>query len=106
MKPTSALFDLKKFNYEKIYKSEELKVNHHKVKRGFSILFDHYLSDYKSQNKNSEIFIHFLDSKDPVYIENNSDELIVRDFIAGMTDRYFSSVLKKLILPDVANFQF
>ncbi len=96
-----ALFILKKFNYSYIYKNQKLKVNHSRIKRGFTILFDHYLDEFKKANKSSEIFMHFLNSKIDRYHDENSPELIVRDFIAGMTDRYFTHLLKKLILPEI-----
>lgn len=103
-KVSSALFDLKKFNYAKIYKSPKLKINHIKIKRGFKILFDHYLDAVTTANKDSEIYNHFLNSKHEHYIKNNRPELIVRDFIAGMTDRYFVHVLSNFILPDITRF--
>jgi len=101
---SGALFELKKFNYKRIYKSEKLKINHNKIKQGFKILFDHYLDVLAGKERKSELYVHFLDSKSPAYIKNNKREVIVRDFIAGMTDRYFSNMLKKLILPDIQSF--
>jgi len=96
-----ALFILKKFNYAYIYKNQKLKINHSRIKRGFTILFDHYLDEFKKGNKSSEIYLHFLNSKIDRYHDESSPELIVRDFIAGMTDRYFTHLLKKLILPEI-----
>ena len=62
-KISEALFELKEFNYKKIYKSEKLKTNHDKIRQGFNILFDHYLKVLENKDKNSELFFHFLDSK-------------------------------------------
>lgn len=101
-KISDALYELKEFNYKRIYKSEKLKTNHSKIRHGFSYLFDHYLSVLEIEDKSSEIFIHFLNSKSPEYKRENTSQLIVRDFIAGMTDRYFSKMLKKLVLPEVS----
>lgn len=103
-KISDALFDLKEFNYKRIYKNEKLKMNHNKIENGFNILFDHYLSVLKKNDKSSELFIHFLNSKSDKY-KNNKSQLIVRDFIAGMTDRYFSKMLKKLVLPELSSFE-
>ncbi|MCB0281182.1 MAG: HD domain-containing protein [Calditrichae bacterium] len=103
-KIAEALFELKKFNYAKIYKSPKLKVNHVKIKRGFKILFDLYIDALKKQDKTNEIYQHFLNTKNPVYLKNNPAELIVRDFIAGMTDRYFVHVLTNHILPEITRF--
>ena len=101
---SNALLELKEFNYKKIYKSERLKANHSKIRQGFNILFEHYLRVLEDQDKNSEIYFHFLDSKNPQYMKSSKPEIIVRDFIAGMTDRYFSKMLKKLVLPDIQPF--
>jgi dGTPase len=103
-KISEALFHLKKFNYEKIYKSDRLKVNHTKIKRGFEVLFDFYLTALKNNENDNEIFVHFLNTKDDLYSDNNNPEIIVRDFIAGMTDRYFTHVLSNYILPELSNF--
>lgn len=98
-----SLYRLKKYNYQAIYKSPKLKINHERIERGFEILFDHFLKTLKENDKESEIYTHFLKSKSDKYCKNNSDELIVRDFLAGMTDRYFTQVLEKLIVPQMAD---
>ena len=103
-KIAEALLVLKKFNYSEIYKSPRLKVNHQRIEKGFSLLFDHYLETLKKQNTSSEIFRHFLSSKTEKYLGQTSDELKVRDFLAGMTDRYFGSMLQKMIVPQMGNF--
>ena len=100
-----SLYLLKKYNYKAIYKSPKLKINHERIERGFEILFDHFLQALKKGDKESEIYTHFLNSKSDKYCENNPDELIVRDFLAGMTDRYFTQVLEKLIVPQMADFK-
>lgn len=103
-KISSALFQLKKFNYAKIYKSERLKVNHIKIKRGFKILFEFYLNALSNNEVNTEIFVNFLNTKHNQYKTENSPEIIVRDFMAGMTDRYFTYVLGNHILPEITKF--
>ena len=100
-----ALFLLKKYNYQAIYKSPKLKVNHRRIERGFEILFDHFLQVLKEKDKNSEIYSHFLNSKSDTFCRNNPDAIIVRDFLAGMTDRYFTEVLENLIVPQMADIK-
>jgi dGTPase len=102
---SDALYKLKEYNYEAIYKSPRLKVNHSRIERGFKIMFEHFLQALKSKDSNSEIFRHFLGSKSKKYLDNASDELKVRDFIAGMTDRYFSQLLEKIIVPQMSDFK-
>lgn len=84
-----ALFDLKKFNYEHIYKyslSDSLR-EYYEV--GMNKLFDRYLNDIKNNNTDSEIFTIFLNNQCDSYMESTCDKRKVIDFIAGMTDDYF-----------------
>lgn len=104
-KIAQALYKLKQFNYQAIYKSPKLKINHERIERGFEILFAHFFDELKNQNTQSEIFQHFLISKSASYVRQTPDELKVRDFLAGMTDRYFSNILQKVIVPQMADFK-
>lgn len=101
-KPVSeALKELKQFNYEKIYRSSRLKVNHERIAKGFEWMFDHFLNDIDKQNTASPIFQHFLNGKVEKYLEETPAALKVRDYMAGMTDRYFVKILKELVIPDI-----
>ncbi|MGD9897624.1 MAG: deoxyguanosinetriphosphate triphosphohydrolase family protein [Calditrichaceae bacterium] len=102
---SAALFKLKEFNYENIYRQSKLKVNHERIERGFEFLFNYYLDSLNKNDRDSEIFQHFLNSKSEKYLNNQTVELMVRDFIAGMTDRYFTQILQKIIIPEATGFQ-
>jgi len=102
---SAALFELKQFNYQHIYKSPKLKINHQRIKCGFELLFEHFLGCLKKNDPESEIFQHFLSSKCEEYLRETPNEIKVRDFLAGMTDRYFSKVLQKLVVPQMADFK-
>ncbi len=95
------LLKLKKFNYQNIYLSERLKKDHQKIERGFQLLFDIFMKDLEENNTHSGILSDFLNSKDISYSENTNNAEKVRDFIGGMTDRYFVEVLEELIIPRV-----
>ena len=101
---SEALKELKEFNYKKIYKSPLLKKNHSKIKQGFNLLFEYYLKVLESNDTENEIYHHFLNTKNELYKEN-SRGLIVRDFIAGMTDRYFTKVLNNFIMPEITSLK-
>ena len=101
-KVSSALQHLKKFNYRAIYKSRKLKVNHERIARGFSLLFDTFYQDVIHQNKNSKIYQDFLLGKSGRYLNNTAPALLVRDYLAGMTDRYFAQILRQTIVPDIS----
>lgn len=86
---SEALKRLKKFNLEHIYLNPKTKNHSDVIKRLFEILFEKYFKDIQDKNRSSPIFTGFLKDMSEDYIENHSSEEIVRDFIAGMTDRYF-----------------
>jgi dGTPase len=96
------LVKLKKFNYKNIYHNKKLKKNHLKIEIAFKLLFDHYLAELKRNNLNSRIFRHFLNYKEKSYLDSTNDAEKTRDYIAGMTDRYFLEVLQEIVIPDIA----
>ena len=100
-KISDVLYKLKSFNYKYIYKNKELKINHQRIKNGFELLFKQFVEDIENNNTESYIFKDFLNGKSATYLASVSTPLKVRDYISGMTDRYFTLLLKKLIIPEV-----
>jgi dGTPase len=96
---SDALYELKKFNYERIYTHPQIKQAKSSIRIGMHLLFEKYLNDIANQNKESKIFIHFLNNKSESYLDSFNNPEKVRDFIATMTDRYFNEELKDYILP-------
>lgn len=90
----NAIANLKKFNYEniydKIYTSEEL----NEIKHKFEYLFDNLLISLKEKDLNSKIYSKFYLPMNNDYKNNTTDERIVIDYIAGMTDEYFLNEYK------------
>lgn len=103
---SDALLRLKKFNYEKIYLDKKLKRDHEKIIHGFEVLFKLFLKDLKEGNKSSRINKDFLETKHQSYLDSTNDAEKVRDFIAGMTDRYYVEVLKDLTIPKIDLIDF
>ena len=101
-KVSAALYRLKQFNYEHIYKSNKLKINHERIANGFEILFAQFLQDLEKENNSSTIYRHFLMGKSKKYTRRTSPTLMVRDYISGMTDRYFTKVLQNLVIPEIS----
>jgi dGTPase len=94
--------DCKKFNMENIYKNEILLKEDNKIKNMFSTIFCHFIEDLDDENNNSLIY---QDMKDLNWISDEyKNEVttaeLVRDYIAGMTDRYFESVFNKITIPE------
>ncbi len=86
---SEALKALKAFNLEHIYKNPKSKVHSAAIHRLFCMLFDMRLADLVTNNRSSDIFSGFLADMSDDYIASHSNPEIVRDYIAGMTDRYF-----------------
>ncbi len=99
---SDALLNLKRFNYKMIYRSKKLKVNHERIRKGFDLLFNQFLEDLQKNNSESSIFKDFLNGKMETYLNNTPDALKVRDYIAGMTDRYFTKILQGLVVPEIS----
>lgn len=96
------LLRLKKFNYASIYHSDHLKKDQKKIEGGFRILFDTFLRELRDNDQHSRIYRHFLLSKYPNYVNLTGEAEKVRDFIGGMTDRYFVEVLKEIVIPEIS----
>ncbi|MFX1320076.1 MAG: deoxyguanosinetriphosphate triphosphohydrolase family protein [Promethearchaeota archaeon] len=105
-----ALKELKSFNYRKIYNRRDLlkknsldKTFIDKLKERFELIFKHCLKDLEEENYNSPIFkdhVEYIDDENfSIYFNTLKDQnklpLIVRDYIAGMSDRYFSEIYIK-----------
>lgn len=92
----NALFALKKFNYEHIYKysmtEEEIAYN----REGMNRIFKKYLADIEENNLDSIIFTVFLNEQSETYLKNTDSKRKVIDFIAGMTDELFYKEIEKI----------
>ncbi len=84
-----ALKSLKGFNLDRIYLNPIIKKHTEKIRVLFEYLFERYLNDIEQGRENSVIFLRFLKDMDDHYMRDHSPAEVVRDFIAGMTDKYF-----------------
>ena len=91
----NALFALKKFNNENIYKYSMTKEELDYYEAGINKIYNIYLDDIKSNNKESIIYKIFLNHQDKSYIESTNIKRQVIDFIAGMTDDFLIREIKK-----------
>ncbi len=96
---SDALRELKSFNYARIYQNPKIKGEVGKIGRLVETLFDLYLSDFTSENRESDLFKGFLDGMSEEYIRNHRPAEVVRDYIAGMTDKYFMRQCQIRLLP-------
>lgn len=81
--------DLKKFNYKEIYDKANSNEKIKEYETMFETVFNYYLDVLNNNKKDKKIYGVFLNSMSEEYKKNNSNERIVIDYIAGMTDDYF-----------------
>jgi len=92
----------KGFNMRRIYKNPRLLANREKIRFMFRYLFDHVLEDIENGRKDSPVYEDLIDAPwaSRAYVDAAAPEELARDFIAGMTDRYFEWVFQQSILPE------
>lgn len=104
----SALGIVKKQNYELIYNNEKtVSVYEKDLLHMMTLLYERFEKDIKTENRSSPVFTHHIDNieKDHYrknhagpYINTDRND-IVRDYIASMTDDYFTDLFAHLF-PD------
>ncbi|MFO8019750.1 MAG: HD domain-containing protein [Promethearchaeia archaeon] len=105
-----ALKKLKEFNYERIYKRRDLYIRegcdkpfHEELKEKFQVIYNQSLKDLREENFQAPVFVDHIE-----YIDDKSYStyyyplkrtgklaLLVRDYIAGMSDNYFMEIYNR-----------
>ncbi|MBR9982517.1 MAG: HD domain-containing protein [Desulfatitalea sp.] len=98
-----ALKQLKTFNLERIYLNPVIKRHADAIQTVFDLLFETYMEDLRQGNQRSRIFSGFLSDMSDAYIQSHQHAEIVRDFIAGMTDRYFLLQCPAALRPEIVD---
>lgn len=98
------------FNVEKIYKSEKSERYREQAKQTINLLFADLLEihktiqsqdfkeDYKTPNV-YKIFAEYVNDMQGIYEDSDPNELVVLDFIAGMTDSFVVRSFQELFIP-------
>ena len=86
----NAMEKLKDFNYKNIYYKANTEEDHIKYNNMFKRLYDKYIDDLNSNNNESSIYKVFLNNMNNDYKDSTCKERMAIDFIAGMTDDFFS----------------
>jgi len=96
-----ALVTLRNFSRERIYNNPQLTAEREKIVSMYRVLFNRYLDDIEGGGRDSRIFAEFIDSPwvNRGYAESSPPAGLVRDYIAGMTDRYFLKRFEECVLP-------
>lgn len=101
-----ALKELKDFNHEFIYTNPNAKNQANKLQLMFKLLFEKYYNDLKIGDDNSVIFKEFLDGMSHQYRDSNPPAMVVRDFVAGMTDDYFLRQCQENLMPQILSGRY
>ncbi len=86
---SEGLKELKGFNYERIYLNPAIKKGLAKITDCYRVLFASCLDQFAKQERQAEMYANFLHEQGQEYVEAQQPAIMVRDFIAGMTDAYF-----------------
>lgn len=90
----NAVFELKKFNYENIYKKSMSDADYEYYNQGMKKIYNIYLDAIKKNDQENIIYKIFLNSQSTEYLKNTNDKRKVIDFISGMTDEMFLHQIK------------
>jgi dGTPase len=96
-----ALISLRKFSRKHIYDNEKLISERHKIEQMYATLFAVCLDDIERNDHSARIFTDFIDMKwiSRSYVESAIPVEFVRDYLAGMTDRYFAKRFEECVIP-------
>jgi dGTPase len=94
-----AFVSLRDFNFQRIYSHREIRRERKRIAGAFRLMFEHFLDDLEKNRSSSIIFRHFLNNRSEKYLEESSRPVKVRDYLATMTDRYFSQVFTSQFVP-------
>jgi dGTPase len=96
-----ALSTLRTFSRNRIYNNPLLTAEREKIRVMYRTLFSTYLSDIEADRRTSKIFADFVDTSwvNREYLHSAEPAELVRDFVAGMTDRYFLKRFEECVLP-------
>lgn len=98
---SECLEEFRLYNYAHIYENENLGRQKPQIKFMYTFLFDRLLKEVKREDRDSLIYSQFISQPWICrrYIASATPAQFVTDFIAGMTDGYFESLFRLLILP-------
>ncbi|WP_339137785.1 MAG: dNTP triphosphohydrolase [Candidatus Electrothrix sp. GW3-4] len=85
----TALLELKEFNYERIYRNPLFKPDFKRIHSCYEQLFSYYLDQLMRESLSKKAKRSFWHSMSESYLTNHAPAALVRDYLAGMTDKFF-----------------
>ena len=101
----NAFAAFKNFNTERIYKCPFIKEQISRFKRMVDGLYEFYLGDLKKGDSDASIFKDFISHLPDSYLEETSDERVVADYLASMTDQYFMKQYVLRFMPQSVDYE-
>jgi dGTPase len=97
----AALISLRAFSRIHIYENSKLTSEREKVKQMYATLFITCLEDLENEAEDAKIFTDFVYTNwiGQNYLQSATYAELTRDFIAGMTDRYFAKRYEECVIP-------
>ena len=96
-----ALIALRQFSRTYIYNNEKLTVERQKIERMYATLFATCLDALETEDRSAKIYTDFINTSwiSRSYLNLATPAEVVRDYIAGMTDRYFARRFEECVIP-------
>jgi len=97
----NALIALRQFSRTHIYDNEKLTAERQKIERMYATLFATCLDALETDDLSAKISTDFIKSGwiSRSYLDAATPAEMVRDYIAGMTDRYFARRFEECVIP-------
>lgn len=100
LKMTPSIFEavvaLKKFNSKNIYQKSLTEEEKENLRNDFELLFYGLLQELKEKDTSSPLVSSYMSNMSEEYGKNNSEERIIIDYMAGMTDDFFRKQVERL----------
>lgn len=93
---SEALYELKQFNYQKIYLNPKTQRYIPYIKKCYSALFASFLTHLQKNRNRFSAEVDLMTDMGETYRARHTPEAMVRDFIAGMTDDFFLQQAAKI----------
>jgi dGTPase len=97
----NALITLRRFSRRNIYDNEKLTTERQKIERMYATLFATCLEALETDDLSAKIYTDFINTGwiSKRYLNAAIPAEVVRDYIAGMTDRYFARQFEECVIP-------
>ncbi len=98
----------KDFNMEHIYMNPKLRRNAEKIQGMYRCLFGRVVEDIEEERTDSPVYEELIEAPwaSRRYVDAARPAELARDFIAGMTDRYFEQIFRQYVLPERVQSRF